>query len=40
VPVKDPKKLPERIHTRLDESTVGIGYIVGDLVPDPSVNFN
>jgi magnesium transporter len=31
VPVKDLKKLLERIHTRLDESSVGISHIVGDL---------
>jgi magnesium transporter len=31
MPVKDLKKLLERIHTRLDESSVGISHIVGDL---------
>jgi len=33
VPAKDLKKLLERIHTRLDESMVGISQLVGDLVP-------
>lgn len=31
MPVKDLKKLLERIHTRLDESSVGIGQLIGDL---------
>jgi magnesium transporter len=33
LPVKDIKKLLERIHTRLDESSVGISQILGDLAP-------
>jgi magnesium transporter len=33
VPAKDLKKLLERIHTRLDESSVGISHIVADLAP-------
>ena len=33
MPVKDLKKLLERIHTRLDESSVGISHILGDLAP-------
>jgi len=33
LPVQDLKKLLERIHTRLDESLVGIGQMVGDLAP-------
>ena len=33
MPVKDLKKLLERIHTRLDESSVGIGQIIGDVAP-------
>jgi len=33
LPVKDLKKLLERIHTRLDESSVGISHILGDLAP-------
>jgi hypothetical protein len=33
--VKDLKELLERIHTRLDESSVGISRLVGDLAaPD------
>ena len=31
MPVKDLKKLLERTHTRLDESSVGISHLVGDL---------
>ena len=33
MPVKDVKKLLERIHTRLDESMVGISQFVADLAP-------
>ena len=33
MPVQDLKKLLERIHTRLDESQVGISQIVADLAP-------
>jgi magnesium transporter len=33
VPVQDLKKLLERIHTRLDESSVGISEMVADLAP-------
>ncbi len=33
MPGQDLKKLLERIHTRLDESLVGISQIVGDLAP-------
>ena len=33
MPVKDLRKLLERIHTRLDESSVGISQILGDLGP-------
>ena len=33
MPVRDLKKLLERIHTRLDESSVGISQILGDLAP-------
>src|SRR4029453_2236451 len=33
VSTPDPKKLLERIHTRLDESMVGISQIVADLAP-------
>jgi magnesium transporter len=33
LPVKDLKMLLERIHTRLDESSVGISQILGDLAP-------
>jgi magnesium transporter len=30
---QDPKKLLERIHTRLDESLVGISHVVADMAP-------
>lgn len=33
MPAQDPKKLLERIHTRLDESLVGISEVVADLAP-------
>jgi magnesium transporter len=33
VPTQDPKKLLERIHTRLDESLVGISHVVADMAP-------
>jgi len=33
VPTQDPKKLLERIHTRLDESMIGISHVVADLEP-------
>jgi magnesium transporter len=33
VSTPDPKKLLERIHTRLDESMVGISHVVADLEP-------
>lgn len=33
MPVQDLKKLLERIHTRLDESMVGISQVVADLAP-------
>ena len=33
MPIQDPKQLLERIHTRLDESMVGISHIVADLDP-------
>jgi magnesium transporter len=33
LPGKDLKKLLERIHTRLDESSVGISQLIGDLGP-------
>jgi magnesium transporter len=33
VSAQDPKKLLERIHTRLDESMVGISHVVADLEP-------
>lgn len=38
MPEKDLKKLLERIHTRLDESSVGISHIVGDLAPADLAN--
>ena len=38
MPVKDLKKLLERIDTRLDESSVGISHIVGDLAPADLAN--
>ena len=38
MPANDLKKLLERIHTRLDESSVGISHIVGDLAPPDLAN--
>jgi magnesium transporter len=36
--VKDLKKLLERIHTRLDDSSVGISHVVADLAPADLAN--